>query len=176
MLDAVPENVEGFPISPAETVQAAAGAWRGDVDGSLLTLEFVGSATQERWTCADRMDIPQPPGSGVELLLDAKASLRTVDGQWNETVDVRLRFSEDDFDDGTTHVSIRGVAAIPLDQLRGTFILPEDLEYEASDRVDLIFEYDGTRWQVERLVNQAARGGDREPAWTGEPMTFEARE
>ncbi|MFT3921853.1 MAG: hypothetical protein QM778_04905 [Myxococcales bacterium] len=176
----VPASDAAFAQSPAVSIETARGSWGNSLGDSLL-VEIPGAGKRREWICYDDQNTPAPPGPMpyVEFELPAVLTLRTADGGWDERFDTKLALHSYGPDTGDNVFSLRGGGSIPLADLHGTFVVPEDPQHPAADSVYISASFESGGWLVSRTVNQARNDGescgclaDIGPAWEGEPLAL----
>lgn len=178
----VPASDPAFARSPAVMIERARGTWGNSLGDSLL-VEISGAGKRRQYDCYDDPTLPTPPGPVpyVEFELPAVLALRTADGAWDERFETKLTLFSYGLDTGESEFSLAGGTSLPLDGLHGTFVVPDDPQRPAADKVHISASFEDEGWLVHRTVSQVRMDGascscgDLEPAWHGEALALVRR-
>lgn len=173
-LDALPDREPSFVESPSAWVGRARGKWTSAA-GDTIEVTIDTPATRVEFGCYEDPGV-QP---AVSFMLAGRISIHTVDGAWDETVNVsfglsQLRSGASDF----TVLSANGELALAA--LRGSFKLPANLQRPAEPLIQFKLEYQDDGWILDRTVGVDRNKpsavchcpADSEPAWSPPQVTF----
>jgi hypothetical protein len=175
-LEALPREEPTYSASPSLWVDTARGRWRNDA-GDVLEVRTFDAATRFGVPC--NMEAPdattdQTPRSdllsAIAFEFRGVIMFATVDGAWNESVEVVFRLNSATAGSDPP-LTLRGSGRLALKGMQGTFSLSTEPPEMPVDYVSFALNYQGNDWILSRFILR--EGGPSDDGAAGQASSTE---